>query len=89
MKNTLKTHRILSRLTQEQVSEGTGITQSRLSRLETRPDAQLVQSITLQEIELLRAYFDATDGTGQELTDMIADQVSRAVSNQTTNQTRG
>lgn len=89
MKNTLKTHRILSRLTQDEVSAGTGITQSRLSRLETRPDAQLIHSITVREIEALRAFFDATDGTGTELIDAIADQTSKAVSNQNTNQNRG
>lgn len=89
MNNVLKTHRVLSQVTQDQTSDGTGISQARLSRLETRPNSSLVQSITVDEIERLTAFFNRTDGTGQELTDAIAEQASRAVSSQTTNQTRG
>jgi hypothetical protein len=83
MKNLLKTHRVLSQVTQDETSAGTGITQARLSRLETRPNSDLVQSITVNEIERLTAFFNAYDGTGEELRDAILNETYQTITNQT------
>ena len=79
MNNVLKTHRVLSQVTQDQTSDGTGISQARLSRLETRPNSSLVQSITVNEIERLTAFFNAYDGTGDELRDVIFEATFREI----------
>lgn len=82
MNNVLKTHRVLSQVTQDQTSDGTGISQARLSRLETRSNSSLVQSITVDEIERLTAFFNRTDGTGEELRDSILQTTFREIASQ-------